>query len=86
MLLYINTNYFLFVYTKNVQPIIAYCINLTAKNVIFSVSIDNFNLMVFNIIKGIEDFILNNKAINFRNLFIIIVPAIDLILNSCNKN
>lgn len=60
--------------------------NLTAKNVIFSVSIDNFNLMVFNIIKGIEDFILNNKAINFRNLFIIIVPAIDLILNSCNKN
>ncbi len=60
--------------------------NLTAKNVIFSVSIDNFNLMVFNIIKGIEDFILNNKAINFRNLFIIIVAAIDLILNSCNKN
>ena len=57
--------------------------NLTAKNVIFSVSIDNFNLMVFNIIKGIEDFILNNKA---RNLFIIIVAAIDLILNSCNKN
>ena len=76
----------MFVYTKNVQPIIAYCMNLTAKNVIFSVSIDNFNLMVFNIIKGIEDFILNNKAINFRNLFIIIVPAIDLILNSCNKN
>lgn len=60
--------------------------NITVKNAIFSVSIDNFNLMVFNIIKGIEDFILNNKAINFRNLFIIIVAAIDLILNNCNKN
>lgn len=76
----------MFVYTKNVQPIIAYCMNITVKNAIFSVSIDNFNLMVFNIIKGIEDFILNNKAINFRNLFIIIVAAIDLILNNCNKN